>query len=154
MRHSQRHFVTWSWLLMGMCGALFLNACGMGAIISKTQTYTESDSLVLQTPRPDILDVAVKVGKAMGYDVSGRDRQKNMITLQINPNMLAGMLIGKITISNIYVTSEENGRRLGIRIQNGGNMGTGSEEATVNILKEFKAKILQEVGQKEIVGTK
>ena len=58
-----------------LTSALILAGCaGVGGLLTKDQTFSGTDSMVLDSPRDDILDVIAAVGKSMQYDVSGLDK--------------------------------------------------------------------------------
>ena len=91
-------------IVIGICISLILVGCAeIGLIGSKTQTFTGRDSITLQALRPDILDVVAEVGKSLGYDVSGLDREAGTISLSSRSSMFTGVMIGKINHSTLRI---------------------------------------------------
>lgn len=135
-------------IVIGICISLILVGCAeIGLMGSKTQNFTGSDSITLQAPRPDILDVVAEVGKSLGYNVSGLDREAGTIYLSSSSSLFTGVMIGKINNSTLYISSLEGGKKLGIRVMLGGNFGTGGQEAATRLVEDFKAGLLKKIGQ-------
>ena len=132
-------------IVIGICISLILVGCAGIGIISKMQTFTGRDSITLQAPRPDILDVVAEVGKSLGYDVSGLDREAGTISLSSKSSMFTGVMIGKTNFSTLTISSEEGGKKLGIRVVLGGNFGTGGQEAATRLVEDFKAELLKKI---------
>ncbi|MDE2179459.1 MAG: hypothetical protein KGJ40_01230 [candidate division NC10 bacterium] len=133
---------------IGICIALTLAGCGeIGMMASETQSFHGKDSITLQIPRSDILDVIAEVGKSLGYNVSSLDREAGTISLSSGASLFTGVMIGKINNSTLQISSIEGGKKLGINVSLMGNFGTGDQEAATNLVGDFKAKLLQKIGQ-------
>lgn len=128
--------------------SLIVVGCGeIGMLVSETQSFTGKDSITLQTSRPDILDVSAEVGKSLGYNVSGLDREDGVLTLASSTSLLTGVLIGQINQSTLTISSQEGGKKLGIGVLVAGNFGTGGQEAAMKLVNDFKTKLLSRIGQ-------
>ena len=135
-------------IIMGIYISLTLAGCGsIGMMASETQTFTGKDSITLQIPRSDILEVIAEVGKSNGYNVSGLDIEAGTIVLSSSASLFTGVMIGKINQSTLCISSLEAEKKLGIDVWLMGNFGTGGQEAATNLVGDFKAKLLQKIGQ-------
>jgi len=114
---------------------------------SKTQTFNGKDSITLQVPRSDILDVVAEVGKSLGYNVSGLNRETGTISLSSSVSLFTGVMIGKINETTLIISSEKGGKKLGIHVHLMGNFGTGGQEAATRLVEDFRAKLLKKIGQ-------
>ena len=56
-------------------------------------------------------------------------------------------MIGKINRSDLRISSEEGGKKLGIDVGLMGNFGTGGQEEATSLVGDFKVKLLQKIGQ-------
>lgn len=131
---------------IGIFFAVILVGCApIGFIGSKDQSFTGKDSLLLQNPRPDILDVIAKVGKLMGYSVSALDKKANTISLSSRSSMFTTVLIGKMSRATLQISSKDRGKKLDIEVFVLGNFGTGGQEAAMKLIKDFKAKLLEKI---------
>lgn len=128
--------------------ALIFTGCGsVGMMISKTETFRGNDSLVLSTPKPDILDVVARVGKSIGYSVSSLDKEAGTVGLAFKTSLFTGVMIGKITHATLTIISVDNGTKLNIRVMLMGNFGTGGQDAAIQLINDFKAKLLEKIRQ-------
>ncbi|MCP1118682.1 hypothetical protein [Robbsia andropogonis] len=87
------------------------------------------------------------VGKELGYDVSGFDKDAGSITLSSNAGLFVGAMIGKIQRATIMVRSLNGGRKLDLTVSVYGNFDQGGQEAATKRLNAFKEKLLEKVGQ-------
>lgn len=128
--------------------SLILVGCGaVGMMASKTESFTGDDSITLQAPREDILNVVAEVGKSLGYSVSSLDKKKGVIVLHYNLGSLASTTVGKIEKATLGIRSEEDGKKLFIGVKVIGNFGEGGQEAAMKRIEDFKAKLLEKIGQ-------
>lgn len=135
-------------IVIGICISLIFVGCAeIGLMGSKTQTFNGKDSITLQTPRSDILDIVAEVGKSLGYNVSGLDRESGTISLSSSASLFTGVMIGKINRSTLHISSLEGGKKLGILVMLVGNFGTGGQEAATRLVEDFKAELLKKIGQ-------
>lgn len=133
---------------IGIYISLILVGCGtIGMMASETQTFNGKDSITLQTPKSDIIDVIADVGKSLGYNVSGLNRETGTISLSSSVSLFTGVMIGKINQSTLTIASEEGGKKLGIHVHLMGNFGTGGQEAATRLVEDFRAKLLEKIGQ-------
>jgi hypothetical protein len=133
---------------MGIFFAMMLVGCaGIGIVGSKDQRFTGKDSLLLQNPRPDILDVIAEVGKSMGYSVSSLNKEANTISLSSSSSMLTTSLIGKMSQATLLIFLKDRGEKLDIEVFVSGNFGTGGGESAMELINDFKAKLLEKIKQ-------
>ena len=135
-------------VVIGIYIALMLVGCAeIGFIGSKDQSFSGKDSMLLQVSRPDILDIIAEVGKSMGYSVSALDKGANTISLSSGSSVFTMVLIGKMSQATLTISSKNNGKRLDIDVFVMGNFGTGGQEAAMKLVNDFKAKLLERIGQ-------
>mgnify|MGYP001610262669 CR=1 FL=1 len=133
---------------IGIYISLTLVGCGtVGMMASDAQTFTGKDSITLQTPRSDILDVVAEVGKSLGLTVTGLDKEAGTIHLSSGASFFTTMMIGKMNSSTLIISSQEGGRKLAVQVHVTGNFGTGGQEGAASLVGDFKAKLLQKIGQ-------
>jgi hypothetical protein len=91
---------------IGILAASFMLAgCAeIGYYGSKIQSFSGKDSMILDQPRADILDVIADVGKSMKFDVSALDKNAGRISLSTGTSTGTTMLIGKAQQSSLTVT--------------------------------------------------
>ena len=124
--------------------AFILAGCAeIGMFGSKDQSFSGTDSMVLDQPRADIFDVIAAVGKSMKFDVSGIDKNAGQITLSYGTSMGATILIGKMQNSSLTITTADDGKKLEIRVLVMGNFGTGGQEAADKLVADFKARLAE-----------
>jgi hypothetical protein len=56
-------------------------------------------------------------------------------------------MIGKMRKATLTISSRDGGKKLSMSILLIGNFGEGGQEAAVRRLEEFKAKLLEKIGQ-------
>jgi len=133
---------------VGILGILIFSSvgCGLGLMVSPMESAMISDSVSLENPKPNILDIVADVGKSLGYDVTMRmNAPFPMIGLGTNSSPLAGAIIGKATDIGIQVTVQNSGKTLNIVTTATGNLGTGGEEVATKVTSEFKEKLLEKL---------
>lgn len=113
---------------------------------TKYQSFSTTDSMLLDTPRADILDVVADVGKSMEFDVSAIDKNRGSITLSSSAAYAATFLIGKMNNSNLTVTTQDRGKKLDIQVFTTGNFGTGGREASEKLVNDFKSRLRERLG--------
>jgi hypothetical protein len=57
------------------------------------------------------------------------------------------LLIGKVNRARIRICSKNNGKRLDIHVHTIGNFGTSGQEVTMKLVDDFKAKLIERIGQ-------
>lgn len=129
-------------MILGML--LLTTGCGAVGMIAggSMQTFQGRDSLLLKTPRTDILDVIAEVGKSCGYNVAALDVEQKTITLSTGQSMAATGLIGSSRSTTLIIISNEACNKLDIRIMTLGNFGAGSQDHATELIKDFKDKLL------------
>jgi hypothetical protein len=136
-------------IVMGICFSLILVGCGeIGLMASETQTFTGNDSITLQAPRADILNIAAEVGKSLGYNVSRLDKDRGTISLSYDAGLFIGVMIGKIQNATLTISSENGENKLSVSVFLMGNFGEGGQEAAMGRIEDFKAKLLAKIGQR------
>ena len=121
---------------------------GLGYMVGgDIQTFQGRESIILPVPKSNILDIVAEVGKSLGYSVSGLDREAGTISLSSGTSILTQAMIGKMNQSTLSVSLGEGGKKLDIGVSLMGNFGTGGQEAATNLVGDFKAKLLQKIGQ-------
>ena len=134
-----------------LTAVLWIAGCMEAGMISQTQTFNGRDSLTLETPKENILDIITEVGKSMGFRVSQLSKGDNvmppMITLSSQSSMMGTMLIGSMSGSDLTVMIQEGGKKIDISISAYGNFGSGGQEAATKIMDDFKSRLLQRLTQ-------
>lgn len=126
--------------------AIGLVGCGeIGIFGSKTKSFTGHDSLILTSPRADILDMVASTGKDLGYEVSALDKEHGTISLDSNSGMLAGAMIGKINRTTLSANVEDGGKKLALSISIYANFNEGGQEAAQKRMDEFKKKLSEKL---------
>ncbi len=122
---------------------MLVGCAEIGIFGSKNQSFSGTDSIVLDQPKVDILDVIADVGKSMKFDVSAIDKNAGQITLSAGASFGTTMLIGKMQQSSLTVTIADGGKKLGITVFVMGNFGTGDQEAADKLVADFKARLAE-----------
>jgi hypothetical protein len=125
--------------------ALSLSACA-ATIGGKIENFHTTDSMNIQSRPRDFIGSVEKVGKALGYDVTGLDRSRNHVTLGASPSLFTSMLIGKYGTFSMEVTLDPNGRTIALVTSAGGNYNIGDREKVEARVGEFKAALARELG--------
>ena len=142
-----------SWLgfvsmVAGIYIVLMLVGCGGELRLGgKHQSFTGKESILLEDSRADILDIIAEVGKSLGYSVSALDKRANIISLSYSSSRLALHLMGKMSSAKLTISLKNNGKRLDLDVTVFGNFGTGGQEAAMKLVNDFKAKLLENIGQ-------
>lgn len=131
---------------------LIITGCfgGFGQAFSPRSSFSLRDSMLLQNPFPNTLEVIAEVGESLGYRVTALDKEAGSISLLAGSGFFEHAMIGKMNAIIITVHSKEEGKRLEYVVSVSGNFGTGGQEQAMKVINEFKAKLLEKVGQKEI----
>lgn len=127
---------------------LALTGCMELSLASKEKSFQGHDSMAIVPPRADILDLVADVGKAMKYDVSGLDRSTGAISLSSGIKTIEFIGIGKATSSQLDISTQEEGKKLDIRLMLIGNFGTGGQEAADKIITTFKSKLNERLSKR------
>ena len=127
---------------------LLAGCAEVGFLGSKNQTFRTTDSMLLDTPRADILDLVADVGKSMKFDVSAIDKNTGSITLSSSAAFATTVLIGKMNNSNLKVTIQDGGKKLDIWLFIMGNFGTGGQEAAEKLVNDFKTRLRERLGMR------
>ena len=135
-------------LIWSLITAMLMTGCGVIGGFSKIETFNGKDSLKLDVPRQDILDVISAVGKSLNYKISYLDRERNIIGLTNESSQAAAGLIGSANMSRLTITVKNEGRILDIDVLVGGNFGKGGEDRGTAVVTEFKDKLLAYIKQK------
>lgn len=139
--------VKWTFpLLIGV--TLALSGCMEVSLLSKDKSFMGHDSMVIDPPRKDILDVIADVGKSMKLDVSALDRASGTITLESGIKTLEFIGIGKASTSDLTIATSEGGKKLDIQVLVTGNFGTGGQKAADKLVNAFKAKLKERLSTK------
>lgn len=140
---------TRSQLALGLLSiALLVTGCAQVGYFSKMKTFQGTDSMVLDAPRADILDVIKAVGKSMNYDVSTLDPNAGHITLSYGSGVVEILGIGKMNHSNLQITTQDGGKKLNIAVYVSGNFGTGGQDAATKLMTDFKIKLAERLAVK------
>lgn len=132
-------------VFMTVFAALSLSACA-ATIGGKIENFHTTDSLTVQSQPRDFIGAVEKVGKALGYDVTGLDRANNHVTLGASPSLFTSMLIGKYGTFSMEVALEPTGRTISLITSAGGNYNMGDREKVETRVAEFKAALARELG--------
>jgi len=122
-----------------------LTGCAPGVFIGGTpRTYTERDSVILETPRPDILDIATEVGKSIGLNPQSQSREMLMLSNSGVGSSMATGLTGFVNMVTMTISLVENQQKLDIQTQVTTNKGHAREKAE-RFSNEFKSKLLEKL---------
>ncbi len=136
-------------LAIGIYLSLTLTGCSIiGLVVSENQTFHGKDSFTLQTPRTDTIDVMSNVGKSLGYNISGLDRERYTLSLSDQNSSFVYLLIGKTSRSTLSISSFDGGKKFDINVIVIGNFGNGSQEAAEKRVNDFKARLSERLGVK------
>lgn len=134
---------------IGTCITAMLIGCApIGHMISDPgQTYTGRDSLILQAPEPNILHTVGEVGKSLGYKVSGLDKERGTIRLTSTSPLFVSVMVGKSSSATLSISIKDSGKKLDIGVVAYGNFGAADQENVMALVSDFKAKLLEKIGQ-------
>lgn len=136
----------------------FITGCAVATLASMASM--DSGFYEVKIPdigkRQDILAIAEKVGNSMGYKVFGKS--SNSITLKYETSMLATMTVGASSHYHITVSKspeltvadpkmKKMSEELTIIVTAIGSYGKGGVSQAEKLANEFKAKILETIGQ-------
>ena len=127
---------------------VLLGGCAEVGLLSKQQTFNGVDSILLDSPREDILDVIAAVGENMKYDVSSLDKDAREITLSSNSSGIELIGIGKESNSQLAISITNEWEKINIRIFVNGNFGTGNQNTANEILNTFKERLSEQLASK------
>lgn len=134
------------WTMAVIAILMFSAGCGsVGGILTEVESFATDDQIDLKTTRTNILDIVAEVGRSMDFKVSGISRSAGSISLTSGPSTFAVMMIGKISSADIQVAVTDNGGKIRIGVQTVGNFGSGGQKAAEELLKDFKAKLLEKL---------
>ena len=125
---------------MSACFIIFLNGCGIGAIISQPTSFQGSYEIEIVKPHADMLNVIAEVGKSMGYKVSAL--HGNSITISSELSMAAVHIIGTVNDITITATIDDSVKKIGVLTSLMGNFGVGTKEESDKIFNDFKTRLL------------
>lgn len=124
-----------------------LTGCStVGTMVSKSEGFELTDSLVLRTKPSDFVAATEAAGQSVGYRVSGVDRAKNQVIFSNNSSMATSVLIGKIKLFRMEVTLGGDGRTVAIMVNASGNFGSANREKLEKQVADFKAALIQRLG--------
>lgn len=139
---------------IGIYISLTLTGCSIiGLVVSENQTFHGKDSVTLQTPRTDTIDVMSNVGKSLGYNISGLDRERCTLSLSDQNSSFVYLLIGKTNHSTLGISSFDGGKKFDINVIVIGNFGNGTQEAAEQRVNDFKARLSERLGEKFLPST-
>lgn len=119
----------------------------VGFVASPSHTFSGADSMLVSTPRADILDVVAEVGKSMGYDVTSFDKNSQTVSFGFTEHPGMTLLIGKMNWSSLSVVVQDGGRKLALSYTITGNFETGDHEAAGKLVTDFKAKMAERLAK-------
>lgn len=126
-----------------LCALVVLSGCTFGSvghIVSTPKIYNGTDRMeIAPATKVDPLDVAIEVGKELGYTVAGVDKVSGMVTLVSASSLAKGVFLG--SSSHVTIMIRRNGGALDFMIMNRGNFGAGTQESSEKMLTELKGKI-------------
>jgi len=125
-------------ILLGGCGSQI-------ALLNPAQSFSGTDSMALNTPRTDILEVIASVGKSMNYAVSALDKNAGYIALSADYSRAGMMFTGKVNKSDLMISIKEGGKKLDIQVSVFGNFGAGGQDAATDLINNFKSKLKEQL---------
>lgn len=125
---------------------ILLSGCGSQiALLNPAQSFSGTDSMALNTPRTDILEVIASVGKSMNYAVSALDKNAGYIALSADYSRAGMMFTGKVNKSDLMISIKEGGKKLDIQVSVLGNFGAGGQDAATDLINNFKSKLKEQL---------
>jgi len=110
--------------------------------LAKPESFTGTDSVILDEARPGGLEIARQVGTALGYYVSEFDPNARALSLATHPNVARLIFVGSHEQSAMRVLLSEDARLFDLRITVSGEFHTGGAEERANTaLREFKVRL-------------
>lgn len=134
-------FNMFSILIIGFFIKSLIACGGIGMTFSDRQEFHGNESMIIENPRYNILDIIADVGKSMGYNISGLNREHGYISLSSSTRMTSMMLIGKMNRADLRIFVAEDGTKLNIQYSVLGNFGAGDYEAATQLVEDFKSEM-------------
>lgn len=138
-----------SFAIVVAAASLFpLTGCGtVGTLVSKTEQFEVTDSVVLRAKPRDFVAAVEAVGQSLGYKVSGLDRASNKVTLSTSSSLATGVLIGKVKNFSMTATLGADGRTVAITAYSIGNFKTADRENVEKRIADFKTALVSQAGR-------
>ena len=133
-------------IFMSACFIIFLNGCGIGAIISQPTSFQGSYEIEIVKPHADMLNVIAEVAKSMGFKVSAL--HGNSITISSELSMAELHIIGTVRDIAIMAVVMDSGKKIGVTTTLMGNFGVGTKEESDKIFNDFKTRLLAALSKK------
>jgi hypothetical protein len=108
---------------------LTLSGCGTQLrYLAKAETFTGTDSGILQEPRPDGLEIARQVGTSLDYYVTGFDQNTRVLSLGTHPNIARLILVGSVEQTSMRILLSEDFKGYALEITVSGEFHGGGAE--------------------------
>lgn len=153
MKYDDRPYLSIYYLTVWLVGILVFSAgCGvyLGMFAGKYDQFGTRESLTLETPRPDLIDVAAEVGKSLGYTVQEVSKPSGLLQLGRSSNVAVSQLVGTgealTSILTVHVMGDRKSFDLEYAVAGQIVGGTAQERAT-KALEEYKRVLAERIGQ-------
>jgi len=132
-----------------LVGDLAAGAAAGAALSGDVPSFQGTDSLALETARPDILDIIAETGKSLGYRVSGLNKEGGSIQLTTKPTIVDKALFSGFQTNPIVLSFQisEDGKKINITFMGTGKK-VGTPEGAKEVLEEFKSKLSENLKRK------
>jgi hypothetical protein len=126
--------------LLTLVLALLLSGCALGSLSSNSSSFNTVERVTLSKQPDNFIDGMITIGKSLGYQYSGSDRDQNSINFTDTPN-LGQSVLGTYFQINIFVGLASDGRTVEMRFIGSGSGGSAGEEKSTARLEQLKAAI-------------
>lgn len=128
-----------------MSAMMVLSGCAEIGLFSKTKTFSGTYAIKLDSARPDILDVLARVGKGIGYDVSGLNRESGSISLATSSSAAALLFYGGISHKTMSFTVADGGKTLNTSIFLLGDFGNGTQSESDRMFDQLNKALIADL---------
>ncbi len=148
----------WVMLLLSFIGfsgcvpAMILAPLASGAAVNAAlspgdvPSFQGTDSLVLETARPDILDIIADTGTSLDYRVASLSKEINSISLSTKASTAEKIVTGGFQLNSLMLSFkiDEDGKMVNINFVGRGKK-YGTPEGAKKGLEEFKTRFSEKL---------
>ncbi|QJB69861.1 hypothetical protein [Parasphingorhabdus halotolerans] len=117
-----------------------LSGCAIGSLSGNSSQFNTVETLTLSKRPDNFFDGMVAIGKAQGYQYTGRDASINQINFTDQPNF-GQTIIGTSFSINIIVTLKPDGRTVEMRFFGAGTGSSSDAERSTLRIEKLKSAI-------------
>ena len=155
--------------------ALIVSGCSVVGLFLKDHDYVTKESWEIRTPPTDLFEAVADTGRSMGFDteygevrnpppgleywetkspppVDKHDvRFRSMILSRDHLNGLKAAVVGSRNVSSLTLYAWRGGEYMEVYVMVDGNVGSGTQEAAMKLLSDFRANLSKRIGEIAVI---